>query len=385
MTPEELKALQEEIKSLLSLLRKKAEEAESKGTAQSAEFKAFEAKLNERIDALEAKLNKPAIVETPEAQVSKEEAARKSAFAKLIRQGKAALTDAELKTLSIGDDTQAGYLAPKEFVLDIEKDLTVVSPMRLLAKRRQTSRKSIELPKRTGLVTAAWAVESEDISANASNSTYGLMELDLHKLTAISIATEEMLGDSAFNLEAEMRADFVEQFGATEGTAFISGDGVKKPFGVLTTGSGINSVTSATANVLAADDFINTLYGVKQFYRDRGSWLMHNDVIKAARKLKDSQNRYLWEPSMQAGQPASLLGRPVYEAPDMSNATTTTGAKVLLFGDFASGYTIADRTEVSLVRDNLTLAAKQQVRFIVHKRVGGRVTKGEALVQLVIG
>lgn len=374
--------LVEELKAATAQLRANAEKQASLEGKVSDSLKQAEEKMQARISELEAKLNAPR--QTASEAASSEEQERKAAFRSFLVKGADRMSPAELKLLNVGTDPEGGYLAPKELVSTIEKNLTEVSPIRMLAKRIQTNRKAVEYLKRTGLPTANWAVESEDISGNESTSTYGMGELPVHKLTAISYATMEQLSDSAWNVEAELRGDIVEQFAATEGTAFVTGNGVKRPYGFLATGSGIESVTTVGAGAMVADDILDLRYKLKSFYADRGAFLMHKDVVKAVRKLKDSQNRYLWEPSVQAGTPSSLLGRPLYEANDMATGVTTTGAIVMAFGDFASGYTIVDHTEVSMVRDAMTLAHKGQVRFVVHKRVGGGVTKGEAIAKLTI-
>ena len=131
---------------------------------------------------------------------------------------------------------------------------------------------------------------------------------------------------------------------------------------------------------LTAEALIDTFYSIKSAYAATGAWLMNRKTMAFVRKLKDSDGAFIWQGGLAAGQPASLLGRPVYEAIDMEDPAA--GKSPVVFGDFASGYTIADRTGFEILRDDFTGAANGIVKLHARRRVGGRVVLGEALTKL---
>lgn len=129
-----------------------------------------------------------------------------------------------------------------------------------------------------------------------------------------------------------------------------------------------------------ADALIDHFYSLKTTYAASGVWMMNRKTMALVRKLKDADGQYLWQSSIAAGQPATLLGRPVYEAVDMPDPTA--GNTPIVFGDFHTGYAVADRVGFEIIRDELTGAANGMVKFIARRRVGGRIVMGEALSKL---
>jgi HK97 family phage major capsid protein len=359
-------------------------------TKSEAEKKEILTKLNARIEELELKAKR-----TEAAPVNriagKEKSAEMKAWLrgicgarlsadelKLVRR-EAVIEPGEEKTLSLGDDTQAGYLAPKEFVNSIIKPVIPFSPIRQLATVRTTSSKSIMIPTRTAPLVASWVgqggTKSEDTALK-----YGLEEIKTHKLIARKDVEEEMLQDSAFDLEAELSGEFSEQFGVSEGTAFVSGTGAGQPEGLLTNAAVLAAFTvSGNASALTGDGLINLAYALKSGYAPNASWVMRRATVGAVRQLKDPvTGRYLWEPALQVGQPSTLLGYPVYEAPDMP-LSTSGGNYPVLFGDFRRAYTIVDRVSITVLRDIYSSSTSGIIRFIATKRVGGQVTLAEAV------
>ncbi len=147
--------------------------------------------------------------------------------------GREALTADEVKDLRVSDDTTGGYLAPQQFVAEIIKNLVLFSPVRQAARIGSTAAGSVVLPRRTGKMTASWVGETED--RPETQPTYGSMEIPVHEIACYVDVSNKLLEDSAVNLEAELAADFGEEFGRIEGAAFVTGDGNKKPLGLLQT------------------------------------------------------------------------------------------------------------------------------------------------------
>ena len=161
--------------------------------------------------------------------------------------------------------------------------------------------------------------------------------------------------------------------------AFIDGDGVKKPVGILNDPA-IKTVANGHAANVSADALIQLMYDLPATYRNRGSWLLNGATIAAYRLLKDENGRFLWQDSIQVGQPATLLGRPVVEAVDMPGIQAD--ATPVIYGDFATGYRIVDRVGLSVLRDPYTVATEGLVRFHGRRRVGGGVVRPDAFRKL---
>ncbi|MFL7901567.1 phage major capsid protein [Azospirillum argentinense] len=283
-------------------------------------------------------------------------------------------TQAEYKSLNVSNDTAGGYLAPIEYVREIIKGVTEVTPFRAAARVRQTVNKSIQLPRRTGQFAATWTAE-QGTRSETTGLAYGMDEMPTHEMYALIDISQQMLEDGAFDMESEIRMEAEEQFSVAEGSAFISGSGVGKPQGILSNTS-VGTVNSGSSSALTADGLISLFYGIKTAYARNGIWMMNRGTIAAIRKLKDSQNQYLWQPGLAGGVPNTILGASYVEAPDMPDVAS--GAKPIAFGDFRRGYTICDRIAMEMLRDPYTQATSGNIRFIFRRRVGGQVTLAEA-------
>lgn len=335
--------------------------------------------LGDRLDAEIAKRNRPGTESKSEA-----EEIEKKAFDRLLRQGKEALSADEVKTLRVSDDTQGGYLAPAEFSTEVDKQLVQFSPVRAAARVGQTSAVSVIIPKRTGRPTGNWVGETE--TRTGTESTYGQAEVPIDEMAAYVDVSNKLLEDAAVNVANEVAFDLAEEFGRLEGAAFVTGNGVKKPLGFMSDAN-VNFTVSGSASVIGDADggvngLIDLMYALHPFYRSRGVFMANGLTIAALRKLKDGDKNYIWQPSVQAGQPDTLLGRPIIEAPDM--ASIEAGAFPLIFGDFASAYRIYDRVGMSILRDPYTQATTGVTRFHARKRVGGRLIRPEAIRKLKI-
>ena len=331
------------------------------------------AKSAERI---EQKLNRPGAIEA-KAEPAKIEA---KAFGGFLRQGREALSADEVKALRVSDDTAGGYLAPDDFVAQVVKGIVEVSPVRQAARVGSTSSGSVILPKRTGRPTAHWVGETE--ARTETGSTYGQVEIPVHEMACYVDVSLRLLEDAAVNVEAEVSGDLAEEFGRLEGAAFVNGDGTKKPVGVMADGNVAYTPTgnASTLGSAPADTLITLMYAMPAFYRNSGAWMMNGNTLAEIRKLKDGDGRFLWQPSYQEGQPETILGRPVIEAPDMDDVGAA--AEPIIFGDFNRAYRIYDRLALSVMRDPYSQATSGLVRFHARRRVGGGVVLSEALRKL---
>lgn len=285
---------------------------------------------------------------------------------------------AEYKSLSVSNDTTGGYLAPAEYVREIIKTVTEISPARQLARVRTTGSKSILLPKRTGQFAAVWVAE-QGARAETTGMTWGMLEIHAHEMYALIDISEQNLEDSAFNLASEISFEATEQFAVAEGAAFVSGNGVGKPEGFLTNAD-VSITNSGAAATITADGLLSLKHSIKSAYTRNASWAINRTTLGSVRKLKDGNGNYLWQSGIAAGKPNTLDGDPYVEVPDMPSEGVNTYP--VAYGDFSRAYSLVDRVAMSMLRDPYTQATSGNIRFLFRRRLGGMVTLPEAICKL---
>ena len=301
------------------------------------------------------------------------------AFENYCRKGFDALEDAEKKALTVSNDSTGGYLAPPEYVRELLKTVTEISPIRSIARVRSTGQRSVQVPKRTSTFSAQWVAESGTRSETTGYNV-GLEEIPAHEYYAMVDISEQDLEDSVFDLEAEMQSEFATQFAKAEGTAFVSGNSVGKPEGILTN-SDVSSVNSGSGTALTADGLLTLVHSIKSEYSRNGTFVFNRTTLADIRKLKDTAGQYVFQAGMMltGGVTNTILGFPYIEATDMPDVAA--GAKPVAFGDFNRGYMIIDRIQMAVLRDPFTQATTGNVRYIARRRVGGQVVQAEAIVK----
>lgn len=337
-----------------------------------------EIKRMERRDAIEAELNKPVnqpITETPERaaslkpdKVGRASDAYKEDFDRHLR-GKVLVHN----VLSEGVDADGGYLVPEEFERNIVTALEEENVIRSLAKVITTQHER-KIPVATGHSTAQWT--AENAAYTESNPTFGQKQIDAFKLTDLARVSVELLQDSAFDIEDYLMKEFARAFGIAEEEAFCVGTGTNQPTGIFTANGGTVGVTAAANNAITADELISLVYALKSPYRRNAKFLMNDATISAIRKLKDQNGAYLWQPSLQAGQPDRLLGYDLYTSPYVP--TMAAGALTVAFGDFKN-YWIGDRAGRTVQRLNELYATNGQIGYVATERVDGKVILPEGI------
>ena len=304
------------------------------------------------------------------------------AFDTYCRKGLEGLDVAERKALTVSNDSTGGYLAPPEYVRELIKDVTEISPIRSIARIRSTGARSIQVPKRTGTFAAEWVAESGTRSETTGYNV-GLEELPTHELYALVDISEQDLEDSVFDLEAEMQSEFAEQFAKAEGAAFVSGNAVGKPEGFMTNSS-VASIDSGSNTAITADNLITLVHNIKSDYGRNGTFVFNRSTLSAIRKLKDTAGQYVFQAGMtlQGGMVNTILGQPYVEATDM--ASIAQNAFPVAYGDFRRAYMIVDRVSLAVLRDPFTQATTGNVRYIARRRVGGQVVLPEAINKLKV-
>lgn len=294
----------------------------------------------------------------------------------------------EAKALSVGSDPSGGFTVLPEIDRMIDERIKLVSPMRQYATVRQISTASYKRFVNEHGATSGWVGEV-DSRPDTSTPTLREIEIPVHEIYAKPVASQSLLDDSFVNIEQWLAQEVETEFSYQEGVAFISGTGLKKPTGILsqtiaadtaadlawgTVGyypSGASGDFDATATF---NGLIDMIYGLKPGYRANASFLANRRTWARARKLKDTTGQYLWQPPVQAGAPAQLLGyaaNDMEDMPDMAANSYSMG-----FGDWKRAYTIVDRIGTRVLRDPYT--SKPNVQFYTTKRVGGQVTMHEA-------
>jgi len=279
--------------------------------------------------------------------------------------------------LNKGVAGEGGYLAPTEWDRTITDKLVQVSPMRSLASQQTISTAAYSKLFNNMGTTSGWVGETAARPVTATPA-FGTLTYTTGEIYANPSATQGMLDDAEINLEAWLAGEVQTEFAYQEGVAFLSGDGVNKPNGILTYVTGgtnaathpwgaITTVNSGAAAALTTDGILSLVYSLPSEFTGNARFAMNRATLAAARKLKDTTNQYIWQPSYAAGQPSTLAGYAVSEVAGMPDVAAA--AKAVLFGDFKRTYLVIDRIGVRVIRDNLT--SKPYVSFYTTKRVGG--------------
>lgn len=314
----------------------------------------------------------------------------KSAFYSLVRHGDIErLNPAERKALSAGSDPDGGYLLPTPTVGRMVKKVYEQSTMRQLANVLTISTDALEGIVDNDEADAGWVSEMGTRN-DTDTPQVGKYRIEAHEMYAQPKVTQKLIDDAATDVEAWLADKVADKFARVEGNAFWNGNGVGQPRGLATyttaaTGDGSRAwgtfehvLTGANGDfhTTKADPLQDLLGAFKDQYLQNASFVMRREVRTKIRKMKEAtSDRYLWEPSLQAGQPDRLLGYPVRI--DQYIPAITTGSLSLAFGDFREAYTIVDRIGVRTLRDPYT--AKPYIRFYSTKRTGAGAVNTEAV------
>jgi HK97 family phage major capsid protein len=335
----------------------------------------------ERQQALDAELNKPVNTPitgkpgqpNPENKTGRASDEYKRAFWNAMRSKTAGYE--VLNALQVGTDSEGGYLVPDEFERTLVEALQEENIFRTMAKIIQTASGDRKIPVVASKGTASWVDEEGAIPE--SDDAFGQVSIGAYKLATMIKVSEELLNDSIFNLESYIAREFARRIGAKEEESFFIGNGTGKPTGIFNaTGGAELGVTAASATAITVDEIMDLFYSLKSPYRKNAVFVMNDSTVKAIRKLKDGNGQYLWQPSISAGQPDTILNRPVKTSAYVP--TIAAGAKTIAFGDFGY-YWIADRQGRSFQRLNELYAATGQVGFKATQRVDGKLILSEAI------
>lgn len=361
------------------------------------EFKGLKAEVKTKLQQTEERLTmldrKSTIAARPHLAASVEDGApHQKAFDAYVRSGEddgLRGLEIEAKSLSSAVNSDGGYLVDPQTAEMIKSVLNSTASIRSIASVVNVEANSFDVLIDHTDVGAGWADET---SATAETATPSIdrISIPLHELSALPKASQRLLDDSAFDVEGWLAGRIADKFARAEAAAFIGGDGADKPKGILDhpavdndvwAWGNLGYVATGTDGGVDADAIVDVVYALGAQYRVNGTFVMNSKTAGLIRKLKDSDGRFLWSDGLAAGEPARLMGYPVLIAEDMPDAGTDSFS--IAFGDFQSGYTIAERPDLRVLRD--PFSAKPHVLFYATKRVGGDVSDFAAIKLVKFG
>ena len=326
---------------------------------------------NAKLEKLETTISRPEVGKS-----AKEVDIQMKAFGEYLRKGTE--MPMEQKALYESDDSLGGYYCPTEYVNDLIKSVTEFSPMRSIVKVRNTDKRGIEIPKRTGQFSAQWVAETATRTETTGYTT-GLMSIDANECYALVDISQAMLEDSAFSMESEMATEFAEQFAVAEGQAIISGNGVGKPLGITDASSGVGATNTGAGTALTANGLYDLIYAVKSDYLRNSKFVMNRATFAKVLQIQDGAGQKVFHVGLNlvSGAPTTIAGYTYVLAKDMPDVGA--GAKPIAFGDFSRAYTLVDRVSMSIMRDPYSQANVGNTRYLARRRVGGAVVNSEAI------
>jgi HK97 family phage major capsid protein len=324
---------------------------------------------------------------SPESVNVDEYKAYQAAFAMSLRREINHLSTEEQKAMMVGSDPDGGSLVPTQTSSRIITKVYETSPIDELAYHETVSTDALEIAIDTDEAGAGWVGETE-ARPETSTPQVGVQRIPVHEIYAKPKATQQLLEDAGIDIEAWLAGKVSEKFARMRALAFISGNGIKKPRGILTYPAGSNGVRgtimqvpSGNATLLTDNGLVTMTFSIKDKYLANANWLMKRGTVGSVMLFKDLNGQYMWRPGLEAGKPSVLLGYNVRRADDMP--TVAAGTLPVAFGDFRAGYTVVDRLGIRTLRD--PYSSKPFVEFYTRQRVGGDVVDFEAFALQVVG
>ena len=345
--------------------------------------------LRKEQNRLEKRLNRPKVKNdieiTPEMEV------HKRAYEKYIRYGngetgQGQFSEEEKRALAGTSDTDGQFLVPIDFESELIMNAYDLAAIRPLCQVGTTSRDVVQLGA-LSKPTVAWGKRA--IAVTEQTLDTGGLQVRIYNLRALTLISNDTLDDADADIMGELRDAFEMALAEAEDDAFIAGADADTPPGIMANATVLarykatgvaDAIADATHNGM--DAIQQMYYGVNAKYRRNGTFAMNSTTEALFRALKNGEGDYYWEPSLQAGTPVSLMGRPVVNPEGMSDVAA--GSYPAVFGDFRSGYKIRDRAGMTMTRLVERYAEYDQVGILIKKRTGGQVTLPEAFCPLKV-
>ncbi|MGW6566447.1 phage major capsid protein [Streptomyces sp. NPDC054975] len=278
----------------------------------------------------------------------------------------------ELRAQGVATGAAGGYLVPAPFRAKLQETMKYFGAMRQVSEVISTET-GATLPWPTNDDTAnVGAILAENTQVTEQDVTIGQLDVGAYMYTSKLVRVSlQLLQDSAFDMESFLARKLGERIGRIQNTHFTTGTGSSQPEGVQTNATIGKTGTTGQTTSVTYDDLIDLIHSVDPAYRNSGrvQFMLADATLSAVRKLKDSQNRPLWEPSIQVGVPDGILGYGYTVNQDMP--VMAANAKSILFGDFFAGYLIRDVRDIQMLRLAERYADYLQVGFLAFSRADG--------------
>lgn len=289
----------------------------------------------------------------------------------------------EMRAQGVGTDSKGGYLVPEGFMAELVKSLKAWGPMldpgitRVLTT---TAGNSIPWPTMDDTSNEG-ALIGENTQVTESELAFGTKTLDAYKYTSgVVLVSAELLQDSAIDVEGTVRAAMGERIGRIGNRHLTVGTGSNQPNGIVTAATAVTGVAAAAA--ITFDNLIDLFHAVDPAYRDDPStrWMFNDGTLKALRKIKDAEDRFVWQPAdVRTGAPATILEKPY----SINQAVAAIGAsnKSVVFGAF-NRYVVRMVREFAIRRLVERYADYDQTGFIGFTRLDGELLDAAAVKTL---
>jgi HK97 family phage major capsid protein len=366
---------------------------EVKADALEQSFEQFEreddgvAALKVELDTLKAKIAAGEIAAQRPALDGVKSAEASSFIDQYVRRG----IESGLETKALGSSSGAigGYAVPQEIDAQIDNTLMAISPIRGIANVVKVGSAGYRKLIASGGTPSGWVAYEAD-RPETNTPTFSEIVPASGELYANPAASQQMLDDAMFDVEKWLAEEIATEFARAEGAAFVGGSGVNQPLGFLSspTSAAVDSVrpmgtlqtigtgvSGGFAGTDPEDALIDLVQALRSPYRQGAVFVMNSTTAAEIRKFRTSTGAFIFQPSLAAGQPATLLGYPLIEAEDMPDIAA--GSLSIAFGNFKAGYVIAERNATQILRD--PYSHKPYVHFYATKRVGGQVVNSEAI------
>jgi HK97 family phage major capsid protein len=389
--PEELKRLIEEQGRAWEELKRLHTESDAqlrKVGTELPETKAAMGRINDRMDAIETALQRPMQIVVKDKDQKAPTSAEMRAFEKFLRHGqvkafevmneeeRAAFTAIRKKSLSEGDDAKGGTFVPEDFRLEVIRKIPNYSRVGALATRQVTSRDVLRYPKlkytaddiKTSNVTVTWEDETDPVTE--TDFTLGSTAVPVKKARALMKISNDLLEDDAIDIVALATDLLAESFGVEDDRVFTVGANPRQPEGFMTNDE-LEVINSTNAGNFTYDGLVDLVYGLPEQYSENALFMCRRRSVANLRKIKDTTNQPIWQPGMQAGQPATLLGYPLKTNEHMP--AIAANAVAAIFADFRRLYLVAEKIGMTVRRLDERYAETDETGFIARRRVGGKV------------
>jgi HK97 family phage major capsid protein len=384
---EELGTLNAQFRNLTD---RRLDEIEKRGSADPLTIQQID-RLNHQLDVCQSELESlKAINKRPAVEGIKtsyhENSSYQTAFSSYLRSGSVSdLESVQYKSLSSQtSDRDGGYLITSRMSESIFQFSDSESPMRKLATVTTVSGDALELIEDPTEELCGWTEDMNEILERTSSSSLSSKKIiNVHELYAQPKATQKMLDDPRVDVEKWLADRLAYAFNTYENKAFIHGDGLSKPRGILTYTDGDNRLQKIFTNEsgkINADSLIHLFFSLKSKYTNNAKFLLSREALQQIRLLKNSNGQYLWQAGLSESTPANILGAEFLVSSEMPDVGS--GKTPIAFGDFKQGYQIVDRQGIRILRDPYTL--KPFVKFYSTKRLGGDVIDSNAIKLLQV-